>query len=96
MQTADRIKGHLEPSYNQARRVLGNVDNEIQTLKAIHSFIAPVLDLHSQGRVFNDKLNRASNSYDNIRNHVAAADKMGRSAASVVATLSKHGVGIGL
>ena len=95
-QTAQKLKGHLEPSYHRARDALGQVDREVQTLKAIHFFVAPVMDLTSQGRILNDKLSRASTSYDTIRSHVAHADHVGRSAAAVVNAFHKQSIGIGL
>lgn len=95
-QAVHRLKGHLEPSYHRAKDALGHLDREVQTLKAIHSYVAPVMDLSTQGRILNDKLSRASNSYDTIRKHVATADQVGRAAVGVVGVLHKHGVSIGL
>jgi hypothetical protein len=95
-QTAQQLKGHLEPSYHIAKRLLGHVDREVQTMKAIHSFVAPVMDLTAQGRILNNKIGRASNSYDTIRGHVANADKVGRATVGVINELHKRSVGIGL
>jgi len=95
-QTARKLKGQLEPAYHLTRHVLGHVDKEVHTLKAIHSVVAPLIDLTAQGRILNDNLSRASSSYDTIRNHVANADKMGRAAVGIAGILNKHSVGIGL
>ena len=93
---AYRLKGHLGTRYNQTREVLGRLDDGVQTVKRIHTFVAPLINHTREGRILNNNLGKATNSYDTIRDRVINGDRALQSTAHVIGGLQKMGVHIGL
>ena len=93
---AHRVKGQLGTRYNQGREVLGRLDDGVQTVKRVHSFVAPLINHTREGRILNNNLTKATNSYDTIRDRVINGDRAIQSTAHVIGGLQKLGVHIGL
>ena len=93
---AYRFKRHLGTRYDQSREVLGRIDDGVQTVKRVHSFVAPLINHTRQGRILNANLTNATNSYDTIRDKVINGDREIQTALRVVGGLHKMGVHIGL
>ena len=92
---AHRLKGHLGTRFNQTREVLGRLDDGVQTVKRIHTIVAPLIDHTRRGRILNDNLSKATNSYDTIRDKVINGDRAIQTTAHVIGGLQKMGVHIG-
>ena len=96
-QDLQRVSLKFNEGYRRAKEVIGRLDDGVQTIKHVQTFVAPLLNHTREGRILNEHLSKATHSYDTIRNHVANADRTGQAVARVVGALSKkQGVHIGL
>jgi len=93
---AHKVKSQLGTRYNQSREVLGRLDDGVQTVKRVHTFVAPLINHTREGRILNNNLTKATNSYDTIRDRVINGDRAIQSTAHVIGGLQKLGVHIGL
>ena len=93
---AHKIKSQMGTRYNQTRDVLGRLDDGVQTVKRVHSFVAPLINHTREGRILNNNLSMATNSYDTIRDRVINGDRAIQTAAHVIGGLQKLGVHIGI
>ena len=91
-----RMSQKFHGGYQRAKEVLGRLDDGVQTIKHVQTFVAPLLNHTREGRILNQHLSNATHSYDTIRNHVANADRTATAVARVVGGLQKQGVHIGL
>ena len=95
-QDLHHVKHKFHQGYRRAKEVLGRLDDGVQTIKHVQTFIAPLLNHTREGRILNEHLSKATHSYDTIRNHVANADRTVNAVARVVSSLQKQGFHIGL
>ena len=91
-----KVKSQLGTRYNQSREVLGRLDDAVQTVKRVHSFVAPLINHTREGRILNNHLSKATNSYDTIRDRVLNGDRAIQTVAHVMGVLQKMNVHIGL
>ena len=95
-QAAYNIKGHIGRGYHEARAGIQKLDGAIQTAKAVHSVVAPLINHTQQGALFNENMKHFGKNYDAIRSRVMAGDNVVRTAVAVGGALHKKGMGIGL
>jgi len=95
-QAAYNIKGHIGTGYHQARGRLQTLDGAIQTVRAAHSAVAPLINHTQQGFIFNENMKHLGKSYDAIRSKVVQGDNIVRTAVAVGGALHKKGMSIGL
>jgi hypothetical protein len=93
---AINIKGHLGNGYQHVRGRLEQLDGAIQTVKTVHSVLAPHINHTPQGFIFNENMKHLGKSYDAIRSKVVQGDHMVRTAVAVGGALHKQGMSIGL
>ena len=55
-QAAYNIKGHIGRGNHEARGGLQKLDGAIQTAKAVHSVVAPLINHTQQGALFNENM----------------------------------------
>jgi len=95
-QHATKIKGHLEAGYNRTRERLGKLDNAVQTVRAVHNVVAPLIGHTQQGHVFNENMKHLGKSYDAVRSQVMHGDNLVRTAVAVGIALHKKDMIIGI
>jgi len=93
---AINLKGHLGNGYQHVRGRLQQLDGAIQTVKAVHSAVAPLINHTQQGHIFNENMKHLGKSYDAIRSKVVQGDNIARTAVAVGGALHKKGMSIGL
>lgn len=93
---AARLKGHLGTAYNNTKGGLERLDNAVQTVRTVHSAVAPLLNHSREGVIINNTMKNLGKSYDAIREKVVAGDRIGHTVASVASAVNKKTMGIGL
>ena len=95
-QHAVKLKGHLEVGYHRTKDTLGKLDNAIQTVKAVHTVVAPLINHTREEFIFNEIMKHLGKSYDAIRSKVIHGDNVVRTAVAVGGALHKKGMSIGI
>ena len=80
---AANIKGHLEVGYHRARDRLGKLDNAVQTVRAVHNVVAPIIAHTREGHAFNENMTHLGKSYAAVRSQVMHGDQIVRTAVAV-------------
>ena len=90
------LKGHLGTGYQHAKGGLQKLDSAIQTVKAVHGVVAPLINHTPQGHAFNENMKHFGKNYEAIRSRVMTGDNIVRTAVAVGGALHKKGMSIGL
>ncbi len=95
-QGAVRMKGHFGTIYNHTKGSLERIDNAVQTVRKIHSAVAPLINHTREGASLNNTMKNFGKSYDAIREQVVTGDRVGRAVVSAAGAIHKKTMGIGL